>query len=94
MYLIRVLSFIQDFQCQGYECAGWLWEGEGGAGAGRLPAGGIRASQGTFSSSFYQIRMSASSNKFQFKYLNIMVNILTSFSLQNLIEIHVNFQVA
>ena len=32
MYLIRVLSFFRDFQCQVYACAGWFGEGEVGLG--------------------------------------------------------------
>ena len=46
MYLIRVLSFIVDvrFNVSGEHVLGCL------GGAWWLPAGGIRASQGTFSS--------------------------------------------
>ena len=51
MYLIRVLSFIGDlrFIVRGEHVPGFLGYGVG-RGACWLPAGGIHASQGTFSS--------------------------------------------
>ena len=50
VYLIRVLSFIGDlrFNVRGEHVQGYI--GRGREGALWLPAGGIRASQGTFSS--------------------------------------------
>ena len=53
MYLIRVLSFIWDlrFSVRGEHVqGGWPGIGCRVVGAWRLPAGGIHASQGTFSS--------------------------------------------
>ena len=50
MYLKRVLFHLGIFSAR-CACTGWLWDGEGGCG---LPARGIRASQGTFSSSKYK----------------------------------------
>ena len=54
MYLIRVLSFIGDlsFNVRGEHVPGCLGRGvgRGGGGGWWLPARGIQASQGTFSS--------------------------------------------
>ena len=65
MYLIRVLSFIGNvrFNVRGEHVPGCLGRGRErgwlpigvGKGAWWLPAGGIRASQGTFSSCFENI---------------------------------------
>ena len=47
VYLIRVLSFIEDLR-SGVSMCPVVWVG--GVGTWWLPSGGIRASQGTFSS--------------------------------------------
>ena len=64
MYLLRVLSFIWkiEVQCVSFSSNVWVggdgWVGVWGDGLGcvrgELPAGGIRASQGTFSSLPYE----------------------------------------
>ena len=52
MHLIRVLSFIWDlrFNVRGEHVLGGWGRGQGMDGAWWLPDGGIRATQGTFSS--------------------------------------------
>ena len=51
MYLLRVLSLIQELRFNVSSVSEHVWVGGDGlrGGGGELPDGGIRASQGTFS---------------------------------------------